>query len=289
MDSSHRIEQALQEATSRAGGQFCPPQLAAALRYAVFPGGARVRPRLCLAVAEACGDPFPSTANAAAASIELLHCASLVHDDLPCFDDADIRRGKPSLHKAFGEPIAVLTGDALIVLALQTLGQCVSEAPERLAALLLVISRAAGAPSGIVAGQAFECESDVPLSDYHRAKTGALFAAATIAGALSAGAEAEPWRRLGECLGEAFQVADDICDLTADPTERGKPASQDHVHARPNAAAALGVEGAVRRLEQLLDEASQSIPPCREPQQLRMAIAVQSRPFLPKGFSLRAA
>jgi geranylgeranyl diphosphate synthase type II len=242
-----------------------------------------------LAVAQACGDRFPATANAAAAAIELLHCASLVHDDLPCFDDADVRRGKPSLHKTFGQPLAVLTGDALIVLAFQTLAQCVSEAPDRLAPLLLVVSRAAGAPSGIVAGQAFECEANIPLSDYHRAKTGALFAAATIAGALSAGAEPEAWRRLGECLGEAFQVADDICDLTADPAERGKPGSQDRVHARPNAAEALGLEGAARRLEGLLEEASDSIPPCEGAPQLRMAIAIQSRPFLPKGFSLRAA
>ena len=248
-----------------------------------------MRPRLSLAVAQACGDRFPATASAAAASIELLHCASLVHDDLPCFDDADVRRGKPSLHKTFGQPLAVLAGDALIVLAFQTLAQCVSEAADRLPALLLVVSRAAGSPSGIVAGQAFECESDIPLSDYHRAKTGALFAAATTAGALSAGAEPEPWRRLGECLGEAFQVADDICDLTADPTERGKPGSQDRAHARPNAAEALGLEGAARRLEGLLDEASDSIPPCEGAHQLRMAIAIQSRPFLPKGFSLRAA
>ena len=226
MDSSQRIEQALQDAVSRAGGQACPPQLAAALRDAVFPGGARVRPRLCLAVARACGDPIPAVANAAAASIELLHCASLVHDDLPCFDDADTRRGKPSVHKSFGEPLAVLTGDALIVLAFQTLALGAIDAPDRLAGLIDVVSRAVGGPSGIVAGQAWECEASVSLSDYHRAKTGSLFAAATIAGAVAAGGEPEPWRRLGECLGEAFQVADDICDLTADPFSAANPASR---------------------------------------------------------------
>jgi len=289
MDSSQRIEKALQESVSRAGGQACPPQLAAALRYAVFPGGARVRPRLCLAVACACGDPFPAVANAAAASIELLHCASLVHDDLPCFDDADTRRGKPSVHKTFGEPLAVLTGDALIVLAFQTLAVGAIDAPDRLAGLIDVVSRSVGGPSGIVAGQAWECEASVSLSDYHRAKTGSLFAAATIAGALAAGGESEPWRRLGECLGEAFQVADDICDRTADPKERGKPGKQDEAHARPNAAEALGLDGAGRRLEALLEEAAQSIPPCPGARQLRMAIAIQSQPFLPKGFSLRAA
>ena len=93
------------------------------LRYAVFPGGARIRPRLCLAVAQACGEDQPAVTDAAAAAIELLHCASLVHDDLPCFDDAPLRRGKPSVHRAFGERLAVLAGDALIVLAFETLAR----------------------------------------------------------------------------------------------------------------------------------------------------------------------
>jgi geranylgeranyl diphosphate synthase type II len=242
-----------------------------------------------LAVARAFGDPFPVVANAAAASIELLHCASLVHDDLPCFDDADTRRGKPSLHKAFGQSLAVLVGDALIVLAFQTLGHYVSAAPDRLASLLLVVAQAVGGPCGIVAGQAWECEPSVPLADYHKAKTGSLFAAATVAGALAAGAEGEPWRRLGECLGEAFQVADDICDLTADPTDRGKPGNQDLAHARPNAVQILGLAGAGRRLKALLDEAMDSIPACAGADQLRLTITVQSQPFMPKGFAQRAA
>ena len=123
MDSNQRIEKALLDTVSSMGGPDIPPQLAAALRYAVFPGGARVRPRLSLAVARACGDSCPRLADAAAASIELLHCASLVHDDLPCFDDAETRRGKPSVHKAFGEPLAVLVGDALIIGAFQTLAR----------------------------------------------------------------------------------------------------------------------------------------------------------------------
>ncbi len=134
MDSNQRIERALLDTVSSMGGPGIPPQLAAALRYAVFPGGARVRPRLSLAVARACGDSCPRLADAAAASIELLHCASLVHDDLPCFDDADTRRGKPSVHKAFGEPVAVLVGDALIIGAFQTLARNAGEAPERLGA-----------------------------------------------------------------------------------------------------------------------------------------------------------
>ena len=133
------------------------------MRYAVFPGGARIRPRLCLAVAAACGDDDPALADAAAAAIELLHCASLVHDDLPCFDDAATRRGKPSVHRAFGEPLAVLAGDALIVLAFETLARAPRAAPQRLAPLLLIVGRAVGVPGGIVAGQAWECEPQVDL------------------------------------------------------------------------------------------------------------------------------
>ena len=162
MDAVTRIEQALQTAIGRADVPGCPPRLAAAMRHAVFPRGARIRPRLCLAVAAACGDDEPALADAAAASIELLHCASLVHDDLPCFDDAATRRGRPSVHRAFGEPLAVLAGDALIVLAFQTLGRF-SHAPQRLALLVMTVSRSVGMPFGIVAGQAWECEPHVDL------------------------------------------------------------------------------------------------------------------------------
>ena len=123
--------------------------------------------------------PIRQPPSAAAAAIELLHCASLVHDDLPCFDDADTRRGKPSVHAQFGEPIAVLAGDALIVLAFETLAREVVGRARRLARLVSIVAAAVGAPRGIVAGQAWECEAAVPLVDYQRAKTGALFVGST--------------------------------------------------------------------------------------------------------------
>jgi geranylgeranyl diphosphate synthase, type II len=171
METGARIEQTLEHVIARATGAGAPPLLASALHYAVFPGGHRIRPQLCLAVAQACGDGLAATS--AATAIELLHCASLVHDDLPCFDDADTRRGKPSVHAQFGTPIAVLAGDALIVLAFQTLAKAAS--PARLPLLISIVATAVGAPGGIVAGQAWECEAAVPLVDYQRAKTGALF------------------------------------------------------------------------------------------------------------------
>ena len=131
-----RIEQSLAAAIASGEEEGCPPKLAGAIRHAVFPGGARIRPQLCLAVAQACGDDDPLLSEATATAIELLHCASLVHDDLPCFDDAPTRRGRASVHFAFGESLAVLAGDALIVLAFQTLGAAATKSPLRLPMLL---------------------------------------------------------------------------------------------------------------------------------------------------------
>src|SRR5512140_1877950 len=120
METMTRIEHALQAAVANGETAGCPPRLAAALRHAVFPGGARIRPQLSLAVARACGDSDPALTDATAVAVALLHCASLVHDDLPCFDDAPLRRGKASVHVQYGEPLAVLSGDALIVHAFAT-------------------------------------------------------------------------------------------------------------------------------------------------------------------------
>jgi geranylgeranyl diphosphate synthase type II len=296
MRAADRIEQALENAISIAegrgeglGSEFgAPPLLVAAMRHAVFPGGHRIRPQLCLAVAQACGDADPVASNAAAVSIELLHCASLVHDDLPCFDNAATRRGQASVHAEFGEPLAVLTGDALIVLAFETLA--VSSAPaRRLLPMLATIARSVGSPNGIVAGQAWESEPAVPLADYQRAKTGALFVAATIAGAAAAGFKTEPWRALGATLGEAYQVADDLRDILCDADELGKPVGQDAARLRPNAALQLGLDGARRRLEGLVQAAVDSIPGCPGVVELREQIKAQTEQFFPKQLSRAAA
>lgn len=270
--------------------QSCgPPGLAAAMRYAVFPGGARIRPRLCLGVAQACGDDQPATADSAAAAIELLHCASLVHDDLPCFDDAALRRGKPSVHQAFGERLAVLAGDGLIVLAFEALGRVGEHAPQRLTSLLRIVGRAIAGPQGIIAGQAWECESEVDLAEYQRAKTGALFAAATMAGAAAAGRDPAQWRLLGYRLGEAFQVADDIRDVVADPAELGKPVGKDAALGRPSAVARYGLAGAKARLDRLVAEAIELVPACPGASAIRALIAAEAASLLPKKVALRAA
>ena len=239
-----------------------PSKLASALHYAVTPGGARIRPTILLSVAIACGDDRPRLSDAAAVALELIHCASLVHDDLPCFDDADTRRGKATVHRAFSEPLAVLTGDSLIVLAFDVIAEAAGDDPCRALNLIRVLSRRTGMPDGICAGQGWESEAKVNLSAYHRAKTGALFIAATQMGAIAAGQDAEPWEELGARIGEAFQVADDLRDALYDAETLGKPAGQDAAHARPNAVAELGVQGAIRRLKDILGGAIASIPAC---------------------------
>ncbi len=281
MDTTTRIAQALNAALASVEGDGCPPRLAAAVRHAVVPGGARIRPQLCLAVALAHGDDAPRLADSAAAAIELLHCASLVHDDLPCFDNAALRRGVSTVHAAYGERLAVLTGDALIVLAFQLIGQSGAQYPQRMARVLATVSRGVGMPLGIVAGQAWECEPRVTLQDYQRAKTGALFAAATMAGADAAGADSQPWRALGELLGEAYQVADDIRDVAADPVLLGKPIGQDQALGRPSAAAEQGLGGAVRYFEELMDRAVASIPSCPREAQFRALVRREAERLVP--------
>jgi geranylgeranyl diphosphate synthase type II len=288
MSLTDRIEQSLALAVGSAQSPGVS-RLSSALRYAVFPGGHRIRPQLCLAVAEACGDQDPRAADAAASAIELLHCASLVHDDMPCFDDAPLRRGKPSVHVEFGEPIALLTGDALIVLAFETITLGAAHAPARLPALLATVAAAVGAPHGIVAGQAWECETTIPLHEYQRAKTGALFVGAAVAGAIAAGADPACWRALGALIGEAYQVADDLRDVLCSEDELGKPIGQDAVRLRPNAAAQLGIAGAKTRLEKLIKAAVDSIPDCPGAEPLRGKVEAQTALFFPKQLAQAAA
>lgn len=257
-----RIEQAMSTALQVAQSGAAPPRLGAALPYAVFPGGARIRPTILMSVALACGDDRPGLTDAAAAALELIHCASLVHDDLPAFDDADIRRGKATVHRAFGEPLAVLTGDSLIVLAFEVLARAGRDAPDRALSLVSHLAMRTGMPFGICAGQGWESETSVNLGAYHRAKTGALFMAATQMGALAAGQDAEPWEELGARIGEAFQVADDLKDALLAPEDMGKPSGQDQMHGRPTAVAELGVKGAVDHLRAILGGAIASIPSC---------------------------
>jgi geranylgeranyl diphosphate synthase type II len=215
--------------------------------------------------------------------VELIHCASLVHDDMPCFDDAPTRRGRASVHAAFGERCALLAGDALIVLAFQTLGAGAVAAgrPERLPDMLALLASNTGMPLGIVAGQGWECEDWVQLPDYHRAKTASLFACASQLGAIAAGAEARPWKALGDWLGEAYQAADDLRDVAGDTSSLGKPTGRDLVLGRPNLVNEMGLAGALEHFEKLVDRAATSVPDVAQAPMLRALLRAEAERLVP--------
>jgi geranylgeranyl diphosphate synthase type II len=288
VDATERIGDCLRDIIDDQD-QACPPRLKQAVIHAVFPGGARIRPRICLAVAEACGHERSEAAVLAAAAIELLHCGSLVHDDLPCFDDSPLRRGRASVHRAFGERIAVLAGDALIVLAFQALMRAAASAPDRVVPLMDVISRAVGMHRGIIAGQAWECEDAIDRENYQQLKTGSLFAAATAAGAVIAGADTRAWWALGERIGSAYQVVDDILDVAGKAEAIGKPTGQDEARGHPSAVKDMGLRGARRHFEDLMAGIVEAIPPCPGRAHLRARILEQSGQLLPRAMSEHAA
>ena len=289
MDVGKHIEQLLRHAIGELTVSPCPSKLAAALDYAIFPGGARVRPKLVMAVAHACADTPNPLAERAAVAIELLHCASLAQDDLACFDNAETRRSKPSLHRAYDERLAILASDALIVGAFEQISALRDARAESQLALVRMLSHQVGGIHGITAGQAWESEQNIDTSAYHRAKTGALFAASTQAGALATGADEEAWAITGHYVGSAYQIADDIHDVLGDADSLGKPVNVDATHGRPNAVHELGVDEAVANLKHLIEQVVDSVPSCRNADVFIETIRHEARRFLPKELALSAA
>ena len=239
-----------------------PERLAAAMRYAVFPGGKRLRPVLVLMACEACGGE-PQAALPAACAIELIHCYSLVHDDLPAMDDAALRRGRPTVHRAFDEATAVLAGDGLLTYAFELLARH-GATPELVRESVLVLAEAAG-PAGMVGGQMEDLigagpagVSEPRLRRIHELKTGALVRAAVRLGAIAAHAGEELRKVLDEYaerLGLAFQITDDLLDVLGDAHTLGKPVGQDAE--KLTFPGVLGIEEARRRAEALVEEACQ--------------------------------
>lgn len=243
-----------------------PPQnLHRALRYSVFAGGKRLRPLL---VREACrasgGDP--QLALPTACAVELIHTYSLIHDDLPCMDDADLRRGQPTSHRVFGEAMAVLAGDALLTLAFELMARVqVSQGatPLQGVEVMALVSEAVGA-TGMIGGQVMDLESGGQelgadrLGELHARKTGALFRACAESGAVLAGAsfgQRSSLRNFGQCLGLAFQIADDLLDVMGDPRETGKDTAGDAKHGKLTFVSVYGEELAWRKAHEAKEEA----------------------------------
>jgi geranylgeranyl pyrophosphate synthase len=240
-----------------------PARLVEAIRYALLGGGKRIRPALVLASSEAHGGDASddSLAMRFAVALEAIHTYSLVHDDLPAMDDDDLRRGRPTVHKAFDEATAILVGDALQSLAFEHL---LSSRDPRAAELARLLAQNAYL---MVEGQARDIEgegarlAEPEVMELMRTKTGALLATAVAGGAAAAGASAEavyPW---GLKLGLAFQIADDVLDLTADTHTLGKRAGKDATAGKSTLPSIVGVEEARRRAEALVDEALRATVP----------------------------
>jgi geranylgeranyl diphosphate synthase type II len=226
-----------------------PPSIHEAMRYSVFAGGKRIRPILCLETARMFAG-MPDAAMPAACAIEFIHTYSLIHDDLPALDNDDLRRGKPTCHKQFGEAIAILAGDALLTLAFETLAQSPVEAP-RGVRLVSEVARAAGTVRGMVGGQVADLEAErkpidlAGLEYIHRSKTAALICASIVTGAIAGGAadaDVERLRRFGDAIGWAFQVVDDILDVEESSAALGKTAGKDQAQQKATYPALLGIE-----------------------------------------------
>jgi geranylgeranyl diphosphate synthase type II len=229
-----------------------PVSIHTAMRYSVFAGGKRIRPILCLEAArifEPDIQPDTSPAMHAACAIEFIHTYSLIHDDLPALDNDDLRRGKPTCHKKFGEATAILAGDGLLTLAFQVIGESPTSADRTLAALQEV-SSAAGTVKGMVGGQVADLESEgkrvepQTLEYIHRSKTAALIRASVSTGAISAGAgiaDVARLRKFGDTIGWAFQVTDDILDVEESSAALGKTAGKDIAQQKATYPAVFGV------------------------------------------------
>ena len=237
-----------------------PTRLHQAMRYSVLAGGKRLRPILCRAAAAAVG-AAPDQALGPALAIEVLHTYTLIHDDLPCMDDDDLRRGQPTCHKRFDEATAVLAGDALLTLAFEWLAR--AGEPD----LLTELARAAGS-TGVIGGQVEDlaAESRTPdagtLDYIHRHKTAALIRAAVVIGARVATqrpATIDALAAYGEALGLAFQIVDDILDVTSDTASLGKPVGSDEANGKMTYVALHGIDGAKRRVRELTDTAGAAL------------------------------
>jgi geranylgeranyl diphosphate synthase type II len=257
-----------------------PPSIHQAMRYSVFAGGKRIRPILCLETARIF-DADVSPALYPGCAIEFIHTYSLIHDDLPALDNDDLRRGKPTCHKKFGEATAILAGDALLTLAFETIAASPAPADRRVA-IITEISTAAGTIHGMVGGQVADLEAEgrrvgpETLEYIHRSKTAALIRASLASGALSAGAPPDDvarLRRFGETIGWAFQVTDDILDVEESSAALGKTAGKDIAQQKATYPAVFGLPRSHEIANELANKAIAELQPYGDRAERLRAIA----------------
>jgi geranylgeranyl diphosphate synthase, type II len=244
-----------------------PSSIHRAMRHSVFAGGKRIRPILCMEAARAACGNLPDGVDELGAAIEMLHTYSLVHDDLPALDNDDLRRGRPTCHKMFGEAIAILAGDALQTQAYQVLAQLKCSAEARVG-IIAEIARQTGTINGMIGGQVVDLEAehkrpDAETLEYiHKSKTAALITASVVSGGMYAGApgeHVEALRAYGEAIGLAFQIVDDILDVTQTSEQLGKTAGKDVASEKATYPALFGIEKSRQKAASLLEASSKAL------------------------------
>lgn len=244
-----------------------PASIHRAMRHSVFAGGKRLRPILCVEAGRMIAGTLPAGIEDLGAALEMLHTYSLIHDDLPALDNDDLRRGRPTCHKVYGEAIAILAGDALQTQAYEVLSglQCSAESRVR---IIEEIARGTGTINGMIGGQVIDLEAehtkpDLETVEYiHRAKTAALITSSVVSGGLYGGAndqEVSRLRAFGQSIGLAFQILDDVLDLTQTSEQLGKTAGKDSEAEKATYPALFGVEESIVRANTLLDSALRSL------------------------------
>lgn len=244
-----------------------PPSIHRAMRHSVFAGGKRLRPILCMESARMVSGCVPNGVEELGAALEMLHTYSLIHDDLPALDNDDLRRGRPTCHKAFGEATAILAGDGLQTYAYEVLAKLQCPAQARVA-IIAEIAHATGTIDGMIGGQVMDLEAehtrpDAQTLDYiHRSKTGALLTASVVTGGLYAGgsdAQIQGLRNFGQNIGLAFQIIDDVLDVTQTSEQLGKTAGKDTAHDKATYPALFGIEASLTKADELVARASAAL------------------------------
>jgi geranylgeranyl diphosphate synthase, type II len=266
-EAAEITDRALEELLPSA--EAVPASIHGAMRHSTFAGGKRLRPLLAYQAAATIAGALPKGIAHLGAAIEMLHTYSLIHDDLPALDNDDLRRGKPTCHVVFGEAIAILAGDALQTRAFEVLANLATP-PAATVQIIRLVANAVGTVEGMIGGQVLDIESEhlKPTAELvdaiHRAKTGALIRVSVVAGGVYAGATADDVARLdlfGRKAGLAFQIADDVLDMTEDSANLGKTAGKDQATEKVTWPAVFGIEQSQRHAEALIDEAFAALEP----------------------------
>jgi geranylgeranyl diphosphate synthase type II len=261
-DGRHRADDALERLLPSASQH--PQSIHRAMRHSIFAGGKRLRPILCMQAARMLAGSLPDGVEALAAALEMLHTYSLIHDDLPALDNDDLRRGRPTCHKAFGEAIAILAGDGLQTYAYEVMAKLRCPAESR-ARNIEEVAHATGTVEGMIGGQVVDLEAEHAAPDaatleyIHNAKTAALITACLVSGGLYAGgntADMSKLRAFGRSVGLAFQIVDDVLDVTQSSEQLGKTAGKDSATEKLTYPALYGVDESLKKADALVASAS---------------------------------